>query len=89
MKHRMLFNTGVKPYNRLNKNGKFVLSEWEVIDGGVVQIEYFLEHEPAKNLWLKYLAPTSYLDNMSPKEVAIKIVDGGMMSDYAIFGTID
>jgi len=89
MSHKMLFNTGVKPLKRRNKHGQFVLGKWETTEGGTIQIKYFLEHEPAKNLWFKYLAPTGYLDNMSPKEVAIKIVDGGMLSDYAIFGTID
>jgi hypothetical protein len=44
-----------------------------------------LEREPESNLTLKYLAPANYLEHLSPREVAIKIVGGGMLSDYAIY----
>lgn len=81
----MYFNTGVKPENRLDKNGKVILMDHQIIKGGVMQIEYYLEREPEEGLILRYLVQSNYLEHMSPNEVAIKIVGGGMLSDYAIF----
>jgi hypothetical protein len=79
------FNTGVKPENLLDKNGKMILMEHQEIKNGVMQIAYFLEKEPESNLTLKYLVPANYLEHLNPHEVAIKIVGGGMLSDYAIY----
>lgn len=79
------FNTGVKPENRLDKNGKMILMEHQEIKNGVMQIAYFLEREPESNLTLKYLAPANYLEHLNPHEAAIKIIGGGMLSDYAIY----
>ena len=87
--YKMFFNTGVKPCNLLNKNGETILLEWQVIKGGVMQIIYFLERKPEANLILKFLAPKDYLNHMQPSETAIKIVGGGMLSDYAIFQIIN
>lgn len=84
--YKMLFNTGVRPYNRLSmKDGQFHLQKWEVLKGESIHVEYYLEREPESHLTLKYLPPSNYLEHLEPWEVAIKIVDGGMLSDYAIF----
>jgi hypothetical protein len=81
----MYFNTGVRPENRLDKNGKVVLMDHQEIKGGVMQIAYYLEREPEEGLTLSYLTQANYLEHLKPYEVAIKIVGGGMLSDYAIF----
>ena len=87
--YKMLFDTGVKPYNRLNlsgpNKGKFELRKWEVLKGGQIHIEYYLEHKPEKGLRLLCLCSSAYLEHMRSYERAIKIVDGGMFSEYAIF----
>lgn len=82
---KMEFDTGVRPENRLDKNGKLNLGEWEVLRHGTIRIIYILESRPLPSYRLKYLAPASYLDKLEPHEVAIKIVEGGMLSEYAIF----
>jgi hypothetical protein len=82
--HKMLFNTGVRPYNRLSaKDGQFHLGEWEVIKDGSIHVIYFLEHKPEDNLRLDYLQ--SDISDLPDYKTAIKIVDGSMLSDYAIF----
>jgi hypothetical protein len=83
--HKMYFNTGVRPENMLDKNGKLILMDHQEIKGGVMQIAYYLEREPEKDLTLSFLVPSNYLEHMKPYEVAIKIVGGGTLSDYAIF----
>lgn len=83
--HKMYFNTGVLPENRLDESGKVVLMDFQVVKNGTIQIEFFLEEKPDDNLTFRYCAPSNYLDFKKDWEVAIKIVGGGMLSDYAIF----
>ena len=85
MHHKMYFNTGVKPENRLNKHDTLILGKFEVLKGGTIQIIYYLEKCPNKNYVLRYLIPESSLCFLGQQEIAIKIVDGGMVSDYAVF----
>lgn len=88
---KMLFNTGVKPYNRLNlagvNKGKFVLGEHEELKDGSIHIAYYLERQPDKNLRLDYLVPEGSLKEFGIHEyqTTIKIIAGGMLSDYAVF----
>ena len=85
MPHKMYFNTGVKPENRLNKDGKLVLGKYQILKGGTIQIIYFLEEKPNENYKFKYLIPESSLNILTSNEIAIKIIGGGMLSDYAVF----
>jgi hypothetical protein len=89
--YKMLFNTGVRPYNRLNlsgpNKGKFILGKWEELVNNQIHIAYYLERKPDDNMILKYLTPAWSLEEngLYDNHVAIKIIDGGMMSDYAVF----
>lgn len=85
----MFFNTGVRPYNHLNKNGDLIKGKFEIFKNGQLHIKYYLERKPEKNLILLYLTSEKYLKDLKSHEVAIKIVDGGMVSDYAIFQKIN
>lgn len=85
MTHKMFFNTGVKPENRLNSKGELILMPFQFFQNGTMKIEYYLESEPKATYKLKYLAGKEYLNYIKLGEIAIKIVDGGMLSDYAIF----
>ena len=82
MSKKMYFNTGVRPENRLDIKGNVVMMEHQTIKGGVLQIEYWLEREPESDLHPKFLASESYLTHLTDNEVAIKIVGGGMLSEY-------
>jgi hypothetical protein len=90
--YKMYFNTGVRPENRLSlsgeNKGKLVLSEHEALKGGTIQIAYYLEEKPKDNYRLLYLCPEDYIKTMPEYEKAIKIIGGGMLSDYAIFQVI-
>ena len=86
MSYKMLFDTGVKPWNHCylsgpNK-GKLITGEHEEWHGGTLHIAYYLESEPPEGCILQYLAPEpeqkDYLIN-------IPIVGGGMLSKYAVF----
>lgn len=87
--YKMYFNTGVRPENRLSlsgeNKGKLVLSEHEALKGGTIQIVYYLEEKPKDNYKLLYLCSEDYTKTMPEYEKAIKIIGGGMLSDYAIF----
>lgn len=87
--YKMYFNTGVRPENRLNlsgeNKGKLVLSEHEVLKGGTIQIVYYLEEKPQDNYRLLWLQPSFTMGEIPSHQKAIKIVGGGMHSDYAIF----
>lgn len=83
--YKMYFNTGVRPHNRLDKDGKVILMPFDSIRGGTIQIEYHLISEPPASK-PKYLVPASYLTaGIHENEIAIKIIGGGTLSDYAIF----
>ncbi len=82
--HKMLFNTGVRPWNHCylsgpNK-GKLITGEHEEWHNDQLHIAYYLERKPPENAILQYLAP-------EPEEgmLNIPIVAGGMQSKYAIF----
>jgi len=81
----MFFNTGVRPENHLNKNGDLIKGKFEIFKNNQLHIKYYLERQPEKNLQLLYLIPEKSLKCLKPGEIAIKIIDGGMFSDYAIF----
>lgn len=83
--YKMYFNTGVKPYNHLDKSGKLIESAYHVIKDGTIQIEYWLERKPDDRYTFRFLCPEAYLSQLNVNEVAIKIIGGGMLSDYAIF----
>ncbi len=85
MTHKMYFDTGVRPENRLNSKGELILMPFQSFKGGTMKIEYYLESEPKVTYKLKFLVGKEYLNSIKPGEIAIKIVDGGMLSDYAIF----
>ena len=85
MPHKMYFNTGVKPENHLNKDGKLILGKYQVLKGGTIQIIYYLEEKPNENYKFKYLIPESSLNTLTSQEIIIKIMGGGMRSDYAVF----
>lgn len=87
--YQMFFNTGVRPENRLSlsseNKGKLVLSEHEFLKGGTIQIAYYLAEKPKENYRLLWLQPSFTMGEIPPYQKAIKIVGGGMHSDYAIF----
>jgi hypothetical protein len=89
--YKMLFNTGVRPYNRLNlsgpNKGKFILGEWEELVNDQIHIAYYLEKKPDNNMLLQHLIPAWSLEKygLTENQVAIKIIRGGMLSDYAVF----
>ena len=87
--YKMYFNTGVRPENRLSlsgeNKGKLVLSEHEVLKSGTIQIVYYLEEKPKDNYRLLWLQPAFTMTELPAHQKAIKIIGGGMLSDYAIF----
>lgn len=83
MAHKMLFNTGVQYHNHCDKNGKLIKGEFDEWKNNQLHIVYYLETEPPKNSRLDYLQ--SDISDLPEYQVAIKIVGGGMHSDYAIF----
>ena len=76
--YKMLFNTGVRPENRVDKLIAF--SEHEEWKGGTLHIAFYLEKEPPENWTLKHLC-----NNPREGELSIPIVAGGMLSKFAIF----
>ena len=85
--HKMLFNTGVRPWNHTDKHGNLIKGENDVWKNDQLHIAYYLEREPEPGLIFQYLVgldPTSLLAVL-PNQVAIKIVGGGMSSEYAVF----
>jgi len=83
--YKMFFDTGVIPENRLDKDGKLITMEFDNWTTGTLRVEYWIETEPPKNARLKFLCGESYVKVMPENEIAIKIVSGGMLSEYAIF----
>lgn len=81
--YEMFFNTGVKRENRLDKEGNLIRYEFDDWSRGVLRIKYYIESEPPKNSRLDYLAQDD--KHLNPSQMAIKIVGGGMISEYAIF----
>lgn len=80
--HTMYFNTGVLPHNRPGQLGEF--ESWR---GGTLHKEYHLERAPLPGWTISFLCGPEYLEQLRPFETAIKIVGGGMLSEYAIFNT--
>lgn len=87
MENKMLFNTGVRSYNRLDKNNKLNLGEFEELKGDILQVVYYLESPAPAGKSPKFLCPADYVTggNLKNWEFAIKIIGGGTLSDYAIF----
>lgn len=81
--YKMLFNTGVKPYNHLNKSGELIKGKHQEFKNGELNIAFYLEQEPPKNYRLDFLCDT--IDHINANQIAIPVVDGGMLSKYAIF----
>jgi hypothetical protein len=79
--YKMYFNTGVKPENRLNAS----LSEHESWRNGALQIAYYLESEPPQGYTLAWLCDNPKCEDY---QLAIRIVDGGILSKYAIFNKV-
>jgi hypothetical protein len=86
MGHKMLFDTGVRAENHLDKKGNLIQGEYEEWVGGTLHIAYYLETPPLKNYRLDYLQPT---DEVKDWQVAIKIIGGGMLSKYAVFTVLE
>ena len=82
--HKMLFDTGVRPYNHCYLSGpdkgKLITSEHEEWHGGTLRIAYYLESKPPESWRLIHLC-----DTVQPGELSMPIVAGGMMSKYAVF----
>jgi hypothetical protein len=85
--HKMLFNTGVRPENHRDKSGRLIQGEHEEWVGGQLHVVYYLEEEPKPTYRLEHLCSKESLEKrpIQPWEKAIRIVGGGMLSDYAIF----
>ena len=84
MEHRQLFNTGVLLKNSLDANGKLIKMPHDVWKGGVKHIEFWLEKEPPANSRRDWLQDAP-LTNLNERQIAIRIVGGGMLSEYAVF----
>ena len=80
--YKRWFNTGVKPENRIGVS----LSEFQAWINGTLQIAYYLESIPPSNAILEWLGNDNKVNN---NQVAIKIVGGGMLSEYAIFKIVE
>lgn len=76
--YKMWFNTGVRPQNRPNTS----LFKHEYWRNGTLQIAFYLESEPPENYTLSHLCSNPKCENY---QLAIPIVDGGMLSKFAIF----
>jgi hypothetical protein len=78
--HKFWFNTGVTPHNR---SGETTLMDHQSWKGGTLQIAFYLESAPPAGATLAYLC--SSLPPLSPNQVAINVVGGGMLSEFAVF----
>lgn len=85
MAYKMLFDTGVRYENHLDRHGDLIRREHEEWRNNTLHIAYYLEEAPHPNWVLEYLIPEHSLDMVQENERVIKIVGGGMASDYAVF----
>jgi hypothetical protein len=87
---KLYFNTGVKPENRLNSQGKMIeLSEFDEWKGGVLQIAFYVSDIP-KNGFFKFAISKEFLEknletHKKPYWEHRTILKGGLVSDYAFF----
>lgn len=77
---RHWFNTGV----RQDTYPPVPLMEHQYWHGGVKQVAFYLESEPPEGYVLKYLF--DYPELIKEGEVAIRVVGGGMLSKFAVYG---
>ena len=86
--YKQLFNSGVRYENHCylsgpNK-GKLIRGEFEEWHNGQLHHAFYLEEEPPKNSRRDWLQDAP-LNNLRPDQVAIKIIGGNMISQYAVF----
>jgi len=84
-KIKKLFNTGVQYCNHCDKEGNLIVLPFEQWINGQLHKVYYLESEVPEG----YKKDADYLCSgdfaLLPHEIKIKIVDGGMLSEYAVF----
>lgn len=85
--HKMLFDTGVRMENHRNKKGELIQLPFEEWHGGVLKIVYWIENPPEPGWRIKFLIGEHEFKNypLSENERAVRVVAGGMLSDYAVF----
>lgn len=83
--HKFWFNTGVTPQNRPYDS---LWGEHQAWRGGTLQIVFYLESAPPAGYRLLYLCDKPYASlEARPVEgaIVIKVVGGGMLSEFAVF----